>query len=76
MSRIADASTMLRTRKRLTALSFGTSTPEASQRTRRTWPRAPGGLFPPGISTLLRHGCNAGQPDREGPCVSVACVRV
>lgn len=36
ISRIAEASTMFRTMKRLMALSFGTSTPDASQRTRLT----------------------------------------
>ena len=36
MSRMADASTMLRTMKRLMALSLATSTPDASQRTRFT----------------------------------------
>ena len=37
MSRMADASTMLRTMKRLIALSLATSTPDASQRTRFTY---------------------------------------
>ena len=47
ISRMADASTMFLTRNRFTALSLGHSTPEASQRTRRTCPRAPAGLFRP-----------------------------
>ena len=36
ISRMAEASTMLRTMKRLMALSLATSTPEASHRTRLT----------------------------------------
>ena len=39
MSRIDDASTMLRTMKRLIALSFGTALPVDAQRTRFTCPR-------------------------------------
>ena len=37
MSRIADASTIFLTMKRLIALSLATSTPDASQRTRLTY---------------------------------------
>ena len=39
ISRSADASTMLRTIKRLIALSFGMAFPVDTQRTRLTWPR-------------------------------------
>ena len=39
MSRIEDASTMLRTMKRLMALSLGMALPVDAQRTRLTWPR-------------------------------------
>jgi hypothetical protein len=54
---MADASTMFLTMKRLMALSLGTITPEASQRTRRTCTPAANSvtllLAPPGWCKLL-----------------------
>jgi hypothetical protein len=76
MSRMAEASTMLRTMNRLMALSFGTITPEASQRTRRTCGHnsATGGRLSAGATTAgytHTHPC-PGSTTHVAPAVLVA----
>lgn len=73
ISRMAEASTMFLTMKRLMALSLGTITPEASQRTRRTCSSSP-----PHRQLLLLLSPAAKPPaaliaDSPGPC-HACCV--
>jgi hypothetical protein len=69
---MAEASTMLRTMKRLMALSLGTMAAEDSQRTRLTWPAGGGGSAE--VSTRRRHHgrCAQGRAPRRDPR-SVSC---
>ena len=57
ISRIEDASTMLRTMKRLTALSLEMALEVESQRTNLTWPLAPDGRLRPWLRRLTVMFC-------------------
>lgn len=73
ISRMAEASTMLRTMKRLMALSLGTITPEASQRTRRTCSTRHGRQRPTCMRCVLpQHaaGTRAAIPSPPPPAVA------